>query len=140
MTVSNTPSVTKQPAVKHTLEGWQYSSKGQIPGITGNVDMNLWYGEIMSPPEVDRKNPYTLPEKVLRLKKIPRMRGNDVRWVQYHLVRLGFLTEKDSKGKSNIDGDFGPDTDEAVRKAQAHYGIAVDGNVGAVTVYVLRYN
>ena len=68
------------------------------------------------------------------------MRGNDVRWVQYHLVRLGFLPAKNGKGRSSIDGDFGPDTDKAVRKAQAHYGIKVDGNVGAMTVYVLRYN
>lgn len=139
MAVSKNPSATKQPAVRHTLEGWQYSSKGQVSGIAGNVDLNLWYGEIMSTPEVSRENPYNIPERVLRLKKI-RMRGNDVRWVQYHLVRLGFLPAKDNKGKSNIDGDFGPDTDKAARKAQAHYGIAVDGNVGAMTVYVLRYN
>ena len=26
--------------------GWQYSSKGRVPGITGNVDMNLWYGDL----------------------------------------------------------------------------------------------
>lgn len=26
--------------------GWQYSSKGRVPGISGNVDMDLWYGPI----------------------------------------------------------------------------------------------
>ena len=24
---------------------WQYTSKGNVPGIAGNVDMNWWYGE-----------------------------------------------------------------------------------------------
>lgn len=139
MKVDQLPSTSKQPTIKHTLEGWQYSSKGQVPGITGNVDLNLWYGDIMSTPEVQQKNPYKLPERLLKLKPI-RMRGNDVGWVQYHLIRLGFLSAKNSKGKSNIDGIFGPDTQAAVKQAQTHYGIVVDGIVGAVTVYVLRYN
>lgn len=139
MKVDQLPSTSKQPTIKHTLEGWQYSSKGQVPGITGNVDLNLWYGDIMKPPEVQQKNPYKLPERLLKLKPI-RMRGNDVGWVQYHLIRLGFLSAKNSKGKSNIDGIFGPDTQAAVKRAQTRYGIVVDGIVGAVTVYVLRYN
>lgn len=33
--------------------GWQYSSKGRVPGISGNVDMDVWYGElvVMTPEE-----------------------------------------------------------------------------------------
>lgn len=139
MSLDKLPSVSKQPIIKHTLEGWQYSSKGTVPGIVGNVDMNLWYGEIMSTPEVQQENPYDPPERLLKLKLI-RMRGNDVGWVQFHLIRLGFLPAKNSKGRSNIDKIFGPDTAGAVAKAQAHYGIAVDSIVGAMTVYVLRYN
>lgn len=133
------PVTTNQPVIKHTLEGWQYSSKGSIPGIAGNVDMNLWYGEIMSTPEVPQENPYSAPDKILKLKPI-RMRGEGVGWVQHHLVRLGFLPAKNSNGKSSIDKTFGPVTEAAVMAAQAHYGIVVDGIVGAVTVYVLRYN
>ena len=139
MSLDKLPSVSKQPIIKHTLEGWQYSSKGKVPGISGNVDMNLWYGEIMSTPEVRQENPYDAPERLLKLNLI-RMRGNDVGWVQYHLIRLGFLSAKNSKGKSNIDKIFGPATKAAVMAAQAHYGIVVDGIVGEVTVYVLRYN
>lgn len=26
--------------------GWQYSSKGRVPGISGNVDMDIWYEDI----------------------------------------------------------------------------------------------
>ena len=139
MKVDQLPSTSKQPTIKHTLDGWQYSSKGQVPGITGNVDLNLWYGDIMKPPEVQQENPYAPPDRLLKLKPI-RMRGDDVGWVQYHLIRLGFLSAKNSKGKSNIDGIFGPDTQAAVKRAQTRYGIVVDGIVGAVTVYVLRYN
>lgn len=139
MTLDKLPPVTKQPIIKHTLEGWQYSSKGKVPGIAGNVDVNLWYGEIMSHPEVQQENPYDPPRRILKLNPI-RMRGDDVGWTQYHLVRLGFLPAKNAKGKDNIDGIFGPATEKAVRTSQKHYGIGVDGIVGAVTVYVLRYN
>lgn len=26
--------------------GWQYSRKGRVPGISGNVDMDIWYGDV----------------------------------------------------------------------------------------------
>lgn len=132
------PDAKKQPSIKHTLEGWQFSSKGYVPGISGNVDMNIWYGDIMTLTK-PTGNPYSIPTRTLYLKKI-RMTGNDVRWLQYHLIRLGFLAEFNAKGKSNIDGVFGSDTDKAVRAAQARYGIEVDGIVGAQTRYVVRFN
>lgn len=31
--------------------GWQYSSKGKVPGISGNVDMDIWYGSVASEPD-----------------------------------------------------------------------------------------
>lgn len=132
------PNSKKQPVIKHNLEGWQFSSKGIVPGIAGNVDMNLWFGDIMTGGK-PKGNPYPVPERILRLRTI-RMTGNDVKWLQYHLIRLGFLPEYNLKGKNNLDGVYGPDTDKAVRKAQAHYGIKVDGIVGAVTIYVVRFN
>lgn len=45
MTASSKPPADKKPVIKHKLEGWQYSNAGQIPGIRGNVDMNIWYGD-----------------------------------------------------------------------------------------------
>lgn len=132
------PDPKKQPVIKHTVEGWQFSSKGLVPGISGNVDMNLWFGDIMTGGKPEG-NPYPVPERILRLRTI-RMTGNDVKWLQYHLIRLGFLPEYNLKGKNNLDGVYGPDTDKAVRKAQAHYGIEVDGIVGAQTRYVVRFN
>ncbi|MCR5665987.1 MAG: fibronectin type III domain-containing protein [Eubacterium sp.] len=31
---------------KHYYESWQYSSTGSVSGISGNVDMNYWYGSL----------------------------------------------------------------------------------------------
>lgn len=139
MSVTANPDTKYQPEIKHTLEGWQFSSNVIVPGISSRVDMNLWYGDIMTTVKAPSGNPYPVPIRLLYLKK-DRMAGDDVRWLQYHLIRLGFLPELNSKGKSNIDGVFGPDTEAAVLEAQKHYGIAVDGIVGTVTAYVLRFN
>lgn len=137
MSVSTNPPASKQPLVSEPLEGWQYTSKGRVAGIAGNVDLNEWYGAIPEPETVG--NPYPIPERILKLKPV-RMRGDDVAWTQYHLVRLGFLADKNAKGKSSIDRIYGPATSRAVEKAQKHFGTDVDGIVGANTIYVLRWN
>lgn len=84
-------------------------------------------------------NPYPVPTRTIKLTD-PMMSGNDVKWIQYHLIRLGFLPAKNSKGKSNIDGIYGKGTRAAVMAAQKHYGIKVDGIVGAATADILRWN
>lgn len=43
MPVSKNPPDGQKPSIAHKLAGWQYSSKGKVPGISGNVDMDLWY-------------------------------------------------------------------------------------------------
>ncbi|MBR5442444.1 MAG: peptidoglycan-binding protein, partial [Clostridia bacterium] len=50
-----------------------------------------------------------------------------VKWLQWHLWQMGYLTESD------IDGDFGPTTLKAVKQFQTDAGIDVDGVVGAGT-------
>lgn len=131
--MNDRPPADKQPLVAHVLEGWQWASTGRIDGIKGNVDFNLWYGAVRKP-EPAGGNPYSIPERLLRL-TTPNMRGEDVAWIQYHLVRLGFLA-----GEDEIDKIYGPKVQAAVRRAQKHYGIAADGIVGAATNYVLRWN
>lgn len=142
-TIKQLPNVKKQPAICHTLEGWQWSSAGIVPGINGRVDLNIWYGKIPTKDPVGCQ--YPVPERVIYIPKIgPKMSGNDVKWIQYHLIRLGFLPEyyTDSKGrkKSNIDGVYGTKTRNAVLAAQKHYGIKVDGIVGAGTRMVIQFN
>lgn len=131
--VDDAPPVNKQPLISHILEGWQWTSTGRVPGISGNVDFNEWYGAIPEPETVGG-NPYLIPERILKLTS-PNMRGGDVGWTQWHLHRLGFLPDE-----SEIDEIYGPKTEAAVKAAQKHYGIAVDGIVGANTIYVIRWN
>ena len=131
--VGDTPPADKQPLVSHILEGWQWASTGRVDGIGGNVDFNEWYGSIPEP-ESNGYNPHSIPERLLKLTH-PNMRGDDVAWAQWHLHRLGFLPDE-----SEIDEIYGPKTEAAVKAAQKHYGIAVDGIVGANTIYVIRWN
>lgn len=131
--VTDVPPDDKQPLVSHVLEGWQWASTGQVSGISGNVDFNEWYGAIPEP-ESNGYNPHSIPERLLKLTH-PNMRGEDVAWAQWHLHRLGFLPDE-----SEIDEIYGPKTEAAVKAAQKHYGIAVDGIVGANTIYVIRWN
>lgn len=88
-------------------------------------------------------NPYQVPTRIIKL-TTPMMNGDDIRWVQYHLIRLGFLpeyyTDSNGKKKSNIDGIYGKATRAAVMAAQKHYGIKEDGIVGAGTRMVIQYN
>lgn len=140
ISVSATPNASKQPVINHVLEGWQYSSKGIVPGISGNVDLDEWYGDIPKSSTSSEGCQYPIPTRVIYYKKPIMMKGDDVKWIQHHLIRLGFLAEKNSKGKTNIDGYAGKDFDTAVRKAQTYYGVVVDGKVGAETREVLRWN
>lgn len=57
-------------------------------------------------------------------------RGSEVRRLQEVLKKLGFLS-------SDIDGDFGPTTEAAVKAAQQRYGMEVDGVAGGGTWQVL---
>jgi peptidoglycan hydrolase-like protein with peptidoglycan-binding domain len=54
------------------------------------------------------------------------MLNEEVRKLQEILNQLGFLA-------GGVDGDFGPITEAAVRAAQRHYGLEVDGVVGGAT-------
>lgn len=35
-----------QPSFYYDFQMWQYSSKGSVPGIQGEVDMNLYFGAL----------------------------------------------------------------------------------------------
>ncbi len=43
MSLSVDPSDDKRPDILHDLYGWQYSSKGSVSGISGNVDLDELY-------------------------------------------------------------------------------------------------
>jgi peptidoglycan hydrolase-like protein with peptidoglycan-binding domain len=54
--------------------------------------------------------------------------GADVRWAQYLLVRRLILSDA-----TQIDGNFGPKTEAAVKEFQQSAGLTVDGIVGPLT-------
>lgn len=111
--VSYNPPEGKKPSIRHTLWGWQYSSKGSVPGITGDVDLDLYYGEVAP-----------VQQPILRKGSA----GEYVRQMQELLIRAGY-----NCGKYGADGRYGNSTLEAVKAFQADRGLVVDGVVGAKT-------
>lgn len=127
-----------QPQVDGMI-GWQYTSAGRVNGISGGVDMDVWYDTIESVPDNPEHygNPYPEPTRLL-YKKSPMMRGDDVKWVQAYLIDHGCLPSLNSKSGNNVDGIFGSDTDLATRKFQKEKEITIDGKVGVVTRAYLK--
>lgn len=103
--------------------GWQFSSKGVVPGIVGNVDMNVWYDPITS--TNPRRNPYPVPTANLKKSSIPFVVSDYVKWLQYELREAGY--------ELNIDGKFGSNTDLALRSYQHSKGLVEDGICGVRT-------
>ena len=75
-------------------------------------------------------NDYTFPTRDLYYNSSSVMTGDDVRWVQAVLYRLGFAV--------TIDGSFGPGTKTAIQQFQSAYGLTVDGSCGPTTRSKLR--
>lgn len=90
---------------------WQYTSKGRVAGIKGNVDCNHGYFEQTKTTNTDL------------LRKGDK--GDDVKLLQHRLNILGSQLAED--------GIWGVQTDSAVRGYQYRAGLTVDGIVGAKT-------
>lgn len=109
------------------IVGWQYTSKGVIPGASGYVDLNVWYRD--EPMENTKYeitvayNPFTEP--VANVKR--GTTGNDARWAQWYLWRFGLLQ------KSEIDGIIGQISEAGIKEAQRRLGLTIDAVVGKVT-------
>ena len=69
-------------------------------------------------------NGYNMPTETIKLTS-PATQGEGVRWIQSLLKDLGYV--------KNIDGDFGPLTQDSVIQFQKAYGLAADGSVGPAT-------
>lgn len=87
--------------------GWQYSSKGRVPGIDGNVDMDIFYAEIE-----DFYSPFTS-----MIKKIDK---ETVKSLQSALRQQGITGL--SKTQLDIDGVIGKNTTAAIKKSTMHTG------------------
>lgn len=112
------------------LEGWQYSSNCIVDGINGRVDVNVWYdmGDFTSTDETVQVVICTYSEPSRTLYR--GAKGDDVRWVQWHLWRFGCLLSKEGKPDLNeVDGIFGARTQAAVIEAQSRLGMPRTGYV-----------
>lgn len=122
----------KKPVTIHNLIGWQFTSSGQVDGI-GTCDCSEWYVGIENGEVEDNNYPY--PTRHYWYKYPIAMKSEEVKWIQFHLYRLGFL-----KKPTDIDGKFGTKTRDAVIACQEHYGIDNHGVVESNTRYVLQFN
>lgn len=131
MQLSANPAPSKKPSVQHPLWGWQYSSTGSIPGINGNVDLNIMYAafDTENGGQTAAANPYQEPTYLLYRYR-PLMAKEYVCWLQYELNEMGYGLA--------VDGLFGKATDAALRDAQKRMGVAVDGKCGPATKSALK--
>ena len=109
---------------------WQYSSKGRVPGINGNCDLDVDYDGVVnliagSRPQ-KQGNPYTLSKVSLTM----GCKGESVKWLQYALNEHG--------ANLNIDGVYGKQTKLAVLLYQKGNGLVADGVAGSKTIESLK--
>ena len=107
---------------------WQYSSKGNVAGIKGNVDLDEVYDKEEVPQHIQKR-------RVLKF-VLPFMSGSDIVLCQTILRKLGY-----DLGSYGVDGKYGKQTETAVKKFQEEHGLVVDGKVGVKTWAMLeKYN
>lgn len=100
---------------KSGYNGRTWTKHGKLPYVT--------YDKVEAPaPTTKAEKPSDLPV----LKK--GSEGNSVKALQILLIGYGY-----SCGRYGADGDFGGDTDKAVRAYQKDHGLVVDGSVGPAT-------
>lgn len=141
---------------------WQYTSKGKVNGISGNVDMNYLYDESLL--DDNEEEPVVENEEEKRIKELQTAlnkdfncgldvdgiigpattkavmqhylryftKGNFVKWTQTQLKRRGY-----DIGIYGIDNCYGRDTEKAIKKLQKDKNITIDGCVGIETVNIL---
>ena len=69
---------------------------------------------------------YSVPERDL----YKGTNGEDVKWLQAALIKLGYSVK--------VDGDFGNETENAVKQFQTDQGLGADGSVGPITLARLK--
>lgn len=123
-----------RPVIANELWGWQYCSRGRVPGIRGSVDLDESFGNGDGNPYPEPVKTVTSPEQA-KAKKLTRFvsTGPWVQWVQWELKRLGY-----DLGKSGVDGVCGAHTVAAIEAFQRRAGLSVDGLCGPKTVEALR--
>lgn len=127
---------------KYTL--WQYSEKGKVNGVNGNVDMNYCYKNYISNVNESLKliqqainTSYQAglvvdgiwgvkTESQIKIHYLKRtMKNEHVRVIQTLLKQIGYNIA--------VDGSYGPATEKVVMDFQKQKGLKVDGYCGVET-------
>jgi GH25 family lysozyme M1 (1,4-beta-N-acetylmuramidase) len=119
MTIKAEPNATKKPDVTN-LVAWQYSSKGQINGIKGNVDLDISY---VSYEELLNYNTQ------VDLNNKPILRKGDR---NEYVKAWQTLLNVNGYQCGNADGIFGDKTEKAVVRWQQDHGMEA-GYIGEET-------
>ncbi|MBO6239805.1 MAG: peptidoglycan-binding protein [Butyrivibrio sp.] len=112
---------------------WQYSSQGFVTGVKTRCDLDVDFDGIINltanASKVINGNPYPEPTRTLKR----TCTGDDVKWLQYELIKLGYNIGK-------LDGVFGQKTYSAVCLYQKTQDgkLSVDGIVGKYTLEALQ--
>lgn len=129
--------VTKSP-YKGDYGLWQ-TGEGTVYGINGKVDLDIGYVDY--PTLIKEKGlngygsdekeecPYPEPQRLLR----NPMQGEDVKWLQWNLINLGY-----NCGNSGVDGYFGDATEKALKEFQQKNNLLVDGICGPQTIEKIK--
>jgi len=105
---------------------WQFNGSGSgiyYGASSTYLDLDYGYIDITSPDFISYTDPrkYEIPTKTLKYGDY----GDDVAWLQAILYRIGYET--------CVDGDFGINTNQAVKAFQEEYNLGADGYVGPGT-------
>ena len=115
------------------IVGWQFTSNGTVPGITGSVDLSDWYYAYPQTSTADipiDKCPYKEPTSTIKQGST----GEGANWVLWYLWRFGMLLDGTGKPDAfRINGCIGASDDAAIRQAQTVLGLNADGKVGPAT-------
>ncbi|MCL6570248.1 MAG: peptidoglycan-binding protein [Bacillus sp. (in: Bacteria)] len=118
------------PQLGRSADIWQYTSKGSVNGISGNVDLNWAYRNFTNKPATAQPQQPPAEQQATSIVLYPGYllrngsRGIDVKRIQRAV-------------KVTADGIFGSKTEAAVKAYQKRHGLAVDGIVGPKTWSVM---
>ena len=113
--------------MERAVKAYQADKNLSVDGVIGSATLEALQTEAPEPADV---NPYKEPIANVSRGYV----GNGVRWVQWELVRH----DPKALPKHGIDGDFGKETQTAVKAFQQAKGLQIDGIVGEKTRAALK--
>lgn len=79
-------------------------------------------------------NPFKKPTDTLR----KGASGEQVKWLQFELIKRKYLPLISASGKCNVDGVFGANTEKAVKAYQDAMNLEVDGKFGKLSMAAMK--